>query len=102
MHPYVDFDFARIIPTCEYGAVYNKNFKGFIDYQLIRRLDASKLNDEYLLATIRISLDKYGKRQTYHICKYDNNKKGLLNSIHDYINKNEQKILKQVSKAFEF
>ena len=34
--------------------------------------------------------------------KYDNNKKGLLNSIHDYINKNEQKILKQVSKAFEF
>ena len=74
VHPYVDFDFARIIPTCEYGAVYNKNFKGFIDYQLIRRLDASKLNDEYLLATIRIILDKYGKRQTYHICKYDNNK----------------------------
>lgn len=34
--------------------------------------------------------------------KYDNNKKGLLDSIHDYINKNEQKILKQVSKAFEF
>ena len=33
--------------------------------------------------------------------KYDNNKKSLLNSIHDYINKNEQKILKQVSKAFE-
>ena len=34
--------------------------------------------------------------------KYDNNKKSLLNSIHDYINENEQKILKQVSKAFEF
>ena len=34
--------------------------------------------------------------------KYDNNKKSLLDSIHDYINKNEQKILKQVSKAFEF
>lgn len=73
-HPYVDFDFARIIPTCEHGAVYNKDFKGFIDYQLIRRLDASKLNDEYLLATIRIILDKYGKRQFYHICKYDNDK----------------------------
>ena len=34
--------------------------------------------------------------------KYDNNKKSLLDSVHDYINKNEQKILKQVSKAFEF
>lgn len=33
--------------------------------------------------------------------KYDNNKKSLLDSIHDYINENEQKILKQVSKAFE-
>ena len=33
--------------------------------------------------------------------KYDNNKKSLLDSIHDYINKNEQNILKQVSKAFE-
>lgn len=72
VHPIVDFDFARIIPTCEHGAVYNKNFKGFIDYQLIRRLDASKLNDEHLLATIRIILDKYG--QTYKVCKYDNDK----------------------------
>lgn len=34
--------------------------------------------------------------------KYDNNKKSLLDSIHNYINENEQNILKQVSKAFEF
>ena len=34
--------------------------------------------------------------------KYDNNNKSLLDSIHDYINENEQKILKQVSKAFGF
>lgn len=34
--------------------------------------------------------------------KYDNKNKSLLDSIHDYINKNEQNILKQVSKAFEF
>lgn len=33
--------------------------------------------------------------------KYDNNKKSLLDSIHDYINKNEQNILKQVLKAFD-
>lgn len=74
VHPYVDFDFARIIPTCEHRAVRNANFNGFIDYQLIRRLDASKLSDEYLLATIRKILDKYGQRQTYKVCKYDNDK----------------------------
>lgn len=34
--------------------------------------------------------------------KYDNNKKSLLDSINDYIDNNKQKILKQVSKAFEF
>lgn len=34
--------------------------------------------------------------------KYDNKNKSLLDSINDYINENEQKILKQVSKAFEF
>lgn len=33
--------------------------------------------------------------------KYDNTKKSLLDSIHDYINKNEQNILKQVLKAFD-
>ena len=74
-HPYVDFDFPRIIPTCEHGAVYNKDFNGFIDYQLIRKLDTSKLSDEYLLATIRKILDRYCYRQTYLICKFDNNKK---------------------------
>lgn len=31
----------------------------------------------------------------------DNKNKSLLDSVHDYINKNEQKILKQVSIAFE-
>lgn len=33
--------------------------------------------------------------------KYDNKNKSLLDSINDYINNNEQNILKQVSKAFE-
>lgn len=34
--------------------------------------------------------------------KYDNNKVSLLESIHNYINKNEQKILNIVSRAFNF
>lgn len=74
-HPDINFDLARIIPTCEHSAVYNTCFKGFVDYQLIRKLNTSKLSDENLLITIRSILDKYGQRQSYPICKYDNDKK---------------------------
>lgn len=50
-------------------------FKGFIDYQLIRKLNTSKLSDENLLITIRSILDKYGQRLSYPICRYNNDKK---------------------------
>lgn len=73
-HPDINFDLARIIPTCEHSAVYNTDFKGFVDYQLIRRLNTSKLTDENLLIIIRSILDKYGQRLSYPICKYDNDK----------------------------
>lgn len=73
-HPDIDFDLARIIPTCEHSAVYNTDFKGFVDYQLIRKLNTSKLTDENLLITIRSILDKYGQRLSYPVCKYDNDK----------------------------
>lgn len=74
-HPGIDFQLKGIIPTCEHSAVYNTDFKGFIDYQLIRKLDTSKLSDENLLITIRSILDKYGRRLSYPICRYDNDKK---------------------------
>lgn len=74
-HPDIDFNLARIIPTCEHSAVYNTDFKGFIDYQLIRKLNTSKLDNENLLIIVKSILDKYGKRQSYPICKYDNDKK---------------------------
>lgn len=75
-HPGIKKDFLKeIIPTCEHSAVYNIDFKGFIDYQLIRKLNTSKLSDENLLITIRSILDKYGQRQSYPVCKYDNDKK---------------------------
>lgn len=75
VHPGINFYLKRIIPTCEHSAVYNTDFKGFVDYQLIRKLNTSKLNDENLLITIRSILDKYGRRLSYPICKYDNDKK---------------------------
>lgn len=64
-HPDINFDLAGFIPTCEHSAVYNTYFKGFIDYQLIRKLNASKLSNENLLITIRSILDKYGQRLSY-------------------------------------
>ena len=51
-HPDIDFDLARIIPTCEHSAVYNTYFKGFIDYQLIRKFNTSKLDNENLLTEV--------------------------------------------------
>ena len=73
-HPDINFDLARIIPTCEHSAVYNTDFKGFVDYQLIRKFNASKLSDANLLITIRSILDKYGRRRSYPVCKYNNDK----------------------------
>lgn len=74
-HPGINFDLARMVPTCEHSAVYNTYFKGFVDYKLIRKFNTSKLNNENLLITIRNILDKYGQRLSYPICKYDNDKK---------------------------
>lgn len=67
-HPGIDFQLDRFIPTCEHGAVYNNKFKGFIDYQLIRKINETSLTDESLLNCIRYTLDKYGRRQQYPIC----------------------------------
>ena len=74
VHPDINFGLERIIPTCEHSAVYNTDFKGFVDYQLIRKFNASKLSDANLLITIRSILDKYGRRRSYPVCKYNNDK----------------------------
>lgn len=85
VHPGINFYLKRIIPTCEHSAVYNTDFKGFVDYQLIRKLNTSKLNDENLLITIRSILDKYGRRLSYPICKYDNDKKIEITILGKYV-----------------
>lgn len=82
VHPDIDFDLARIIPTCEHSVVYNTNFKGFIDYQLIRKLNTTKLSDENLLIAIRSILDKYGRRKYYPVCKYNNDKE-IENTVYE-------------------
>ena len=71
-HPAIQFKLERFLPVCDGGAVYNRgNFKGFIDYSTIRKLDESKFTEEILLKVIYDVLDRYGQRQYYYCCRED-------------------------------
>lgn len=75
-HPAIDFGLQRFIPTCEHGAVYNiDNFKGFIDYALIRTLDETLMTDEHLRSVFVYLMDKHARRQTYPVCLYSDGSK---------------------------
>lgn len=75
-HPAVDFKLDRFIPTCNRGAVYNKeSFKGFIDYVLIRKLNENLMTTEHLRSTFTYLMDKYARRQTFAACKYGDGSK---------------------------
>lgn len=70
-HPAIDFGLQRILPTCNHGAVYNiENFKGFIDYALIRKLNEALMTDEHLRSVLVYLMDKHARRQTYPVCLY--------------------------------
>lgn len=74
-HPNIDFKLETFIPICNGGAVYNRGcFKGFIDYQVVRKIDVSKLTDASLMNSVRFILDSRGTNQKYPICKYDGSK----------------------------
>lgn len=77
-HPGIDFEMKRFLPICQYGAVYNERFKGFIDYAWVMKLDETSLSVKNIRKVIRIILDRYGRRETYYVCKYDSSKKILL------------------------
>ena len=74
-NPSINFKMDRFIPTCEHGAVYNNDFKGFIDYQFIRKLNQVSLTDSSLLDCIRQILDRYGERQQYPVCRFGDGSK---------------------------
>ena len=74
-HPLIDFGLDRFLPTCGNGVVYNSLFKGFIDYQLVLRINTDKLTDACLLDSIRCVLDTYATRLTYPVCKYGDGSK---------------------------
>lgn len=75
VRPNINLMLKRIIPTCKHGQVYNDSFKGFVDYQLIRRMNKELMSDEHLVKTIRNILDLYGKHEQYPICAFGDGSK---------------------------
>lgn len=74
-HPSIELQLDKFIPTCPKGVVSNPSFCGFIDYEIIHRLDREKLNDAEIMSFIRTILNTYGEKQTYKICRYGNGEK---------------------------
>lgn len=52
-NPSISLGMERFLPQCHGGAVYNSNFRGFIDYSIVCELDESKFTEENLQTTIR-------------------------------------------------
>lgn len=94
-HPAIDFGLQRFIPTCNRGAVYNKNFKGFIDYAIIRKLNDELMTDEHLIHALVHLMDKHAHRQTYPVCLYGEGTKipddVFLNCVKQRVSKVPQK-----------
>lgn len=72
-NPKIDFKLNRILPTCENGAVYNRSFKGFVDYSIIYKIDSKKLTDTVLQQELKRFLDRLGSRKSYYACRFSNN-----------------------------
>ena len=60
----------RFLPTCDGGAVFNKEFKGFIDYKTIRRVDERQITDAHLKDVLVSLMDRFGRRQQYPVCMF--------------------------------
>lgn len=67
--PKVNFGLKRFIPQCQGGYIRNQDFLGFIDYELLYKLDETQLTDTNLWDTIRGKLRNY--REQYSQCSSD-------------------------------
>jgi hypothetical protein len=74
--PSISFGMENFLPQCHGGAIYNNDFKGFIDYSVVCELDESKFTEENLTNSIRRLLDKC-HHHTYVACAYDLDKRPL-------------------------
>jgi hypothetical protein len=68
--PNIRLGMEEFLPQCNGGAVLNKSFDGFIDYNIVFELDESKFTEENLQGTIRKWLDTR-PRHFYYSCGFD-------------------------------
>lgn len=69
--PAINLGLETFIPKCDGGAVRNPSFLGFINYDIVYKLDETKLSESYLLEIIRNLLYHY--RQPHYKCSSSNN-----------------------------
>ena len=75
-NPSISLGMEKFLPQCHGGAVYNSDFKGFIDYSIVCELDEEKFTEDNLKTTI---LDFLNTRShlTYDACGYADEKRPL-------------------------
>lgn len=78
--PNISLGLDEFLPQCDGGAVYNTDFKGFIDYSVVCELDESKFTQENLVASIRNMLDQR-PHQLYYACGCDKERKPLSEDL---------------------
>lgn len=66
-YPSLTLNLKEIFPICDGGAVYNRDFKGFIDYHIFYRIDQEKLENHQLLDELMIKLLDCFAQRTYHL-----------------------------------
>ncbi len=63
----MNFNLNKILPICNGGAVYDRNFIGFINYRLIIELVEKKFKEDYLKQNVINLLNAIGKREYKYI-----------------------------------
>lgn len=79
--PNINLGMEEFLPQCNGGAVYNRQFCGFIDYEIVFELDESKFTKENLFGSIRTLLNANSRHKTYHACGYDEGKQPLSEEL---------------------
>lgn len=74
--PSITLGMEKFLPQCHGGAVYNSEFKGFVDYAIVCELDESKFTEKNLTDTIKGLLNKR-QHLRYYACGFDEQKKPL-------------------------
>ncbi|MBQ7941914.1 MAG: hypothetical protein IJ328_05850 [Muribaculaceae bacterium] len=69
-NPNVKFNLEEILPICNGGAVYNKNFVGFIDFAIVFELDKNVLNkNDVIQQRLKTFFDNKFSRKKYCVCE---------------------------------